>query len=133
MSRRLALKAGAIAAIALGAFSAPALAQASLAMLDTLRAGSWELRFRDGATPRKICLRNGRELLQLQHGGKTCNRFVVEDGANAVTVQYTCRGDGYGRTTIRRENTGLVQITSQGISGGKPFQLTAEARRTGGC
>ena len=58
---------------------------------------------------------------------------VVEDGARDVTVQYTCRGNGYGRTHIRKETGTLVQIDSQGISGGKPFQFTAEARQTGRC
>ena len=43
------------------------------------------------------------------------------------------RGDGYGRTHIRKETNALVQIDSQGIAGGKPFQFTAEARQTGRC
>ena len=59
--------------------------------------------------------------------------LIIDDSASDVTVQYTCRGNGYGRTHIRKETASLVQIESQGISGGKPFQFTAEARRTGGC
>lgn len=114
-------------------FGGPALAQSSLAMLDSLDRGSWELRYRDGSTPRKICLRSGRELIQLRHNDKGCNRFVVEDGNAEVTVQYTCRGNGYGRTNIRKENSGLVQVDSQGIVDGRPFQFSAEARRTGSC
>ena len=114
-------------------FGGPALAQSSLAMLDSLDRGNWELRYRDGSTPRKICLRSGRELIQLRHSDKGCNRFVVEDGNAEVTVQYTCRGNGYGRTNIRKENSGLVQVDSQGIVDGRPFQFSAEARRTGSC
>lgn len=117
----------------LAALAAPAVAQASLAMLDGLDRGGWEVRFRDGGTMRKICLRTGRELIQLRHPDSACNRFVVEDEAGTVTVQYTCRGNGFGRTHIRRESPSLVQIDSQGIAGGKPFQFTAEARRTGSC
>ncbi len=86
-----------------------------------------------GGNVRKICLRTGREFLQLRHPGTNCNRFVVENSASDVTVQYTCRGNGYGRTHIRKESTGLVQIDGQGIAGGKPFQFTAEARQTGRC
>ena len=111
----------------------PGVAQASFDMLDTLDRGEWELRFRDGGNVRKICLRTGREFLQLRHPGTNCNRFVVENSASDVTVQYTCRGNGYGRTHIRKESTGLVQIDGQGIAGGKPFQFTAEARQTGRC
>jgi hypothetical protein len=113
--------------------AAPVLAQTSLAMLDTLDKGGWEVRYRDGSTTRKVCVRTGREFIQLRHADAGCNRFVVEDGASQVTVQYTCRGNGYGRTNIRKESGVLVQIDSQGIADGKPFQFSAEGRRAGGC
>lgn len=113
---------------------APAAAQGpSLAMLGTLEDGQWEVRNRDTGESRRVCVRSGQELIQLKHGGAGCSRFVVEDGASAVTVQYTCRGNGYGRTNIRRETTSLVQIDSQGIADGLPFEFSAEARRVGSC
>ncbi|MBY6127193.1 hypothetical protein KUW15_00540 [Qipengyuania aquimaris] len=121
------------AAIPAAFLGAPVVAQSSLAMLDSLERGGWELRFRDGTPPRRICLRSGRELIQIRHSETGCNRFVVEDGSNEVTVQYTCPGNGYGRTNIRKESAGLVQIDSQGIVDGRPFQFSAEARRTGAC
>ncbi|KWV94716.1 MULTISPECIES: hypothetical protein [unclassified Erythrobacter] len=132
MARIRALHIAALAA-PLAALAAPALAQASLAMLDSLDRGGWEVRYRDGSSAQKVCVRTGRELIQLRHKDSGCNRFVVEDEARDVTVQYTCRGNGYGRTHIRKESSGLVQIDSQGIAGGKPFQFTAEARQTGSC
>lgn len=122
------------AALALGGVLAPAAAQApGLAMLDGLSPGQWQLRFRDGSPAERICIRTGRELIQLRHPRNNCSRYVVEDGAKEVTVQYTCRGSNYGRTSIRRESSTLVQVESQGIAGGLPFQFTAEARRTGNC
>ncbi len=102
-------------------------------MLDKLEKGEWELRFRDGAASKRICLRSGRELIQLRHNATNCSRYVVEDGASEITVQYTCPGDGYGRTNIRRETNALVQIDGQGIKGSTPFQFAAEARRVGAC
>ena len=134
MSNRKVLGIATLAAVVPAAvFGGPALAQSSLAMLDTLERGGWEIRFRDGAAPRKICVRSGRELIQLRHSESGCNRFVVEDGNSEVTVQYTCRGNGYGRTNIRKEGSNLVQIDSQGIVDGRPFQFSAEARHTGSC
>lgn len=106
---------------------------ARLAMLDSLSKGEWTIRFRDGSPNRKICVRTGRELIQLRHGNPKCSRFVVEDGSSEVAVQYTCPGNGYGRTSIRRETGSLVQLESQGIADGLPFQFDAEARRTGNC
>lgn len=134
MFDKLSIRAAAIALAApIAVFAVPAIAQASLEMLSKLDRGAWEVRFRDGADARRICLRTGQELIQLRHRSGDCNRFVVEDGAKEVTVQYTCRGNGYGRTNVRHETNSLVQIESQGIEGGAPFQFTAEARRVGGC
>lgn len=103
------------------------------AMLASLTKGEWTIRFRDGGPDRKICVRNGNELVQLRHKSSNCSRFVVEDAASQVTIQYSCGGNGYGRTSIRKETSSLVQLESQGIANGLPFQLTAEARRTGSC
>ncbi len=112
----------------------PASAQApDLAMLDTLQKGEWTLALRGADTQKKVCVRTGREFIQLRHDQSGCSRFVVEDRAIEVTVQYTCRGDGYGRTTIRKEGPGLVQIRSQGIHGGIPFSVEGEARHSGRC
>ncbi len=115
-------------------FLAPASAQApSLAMLDQLQRGEWELRFRDDTRPRKICLRTGRELLQLRHLNRNCSQYVVDDKPNEVTVQYTCAGSGYGLTNIRKESPSLVQINGSGLVVSRPFDFTAEARRIGSC
>lgn len=104
-----------------------------LAMLGTLTPGNWELRSRSGDGSRTICLRTGRELVQLQHRQGGCTSYVVQDDPTQVVVQYTCRGDGYGRTTIRREASNLVQVSSQGSQAGAPFSISGEARRVGPC
>lgn len=105
-----------------------------LAMLDQLESGQWELRLRDGRTlVERLCVNNGRQLIQLRHPEPACDRFIIDDKPGEVTVQYTCRGRGYGRTHIRRETNQLVQIDSQGIAEGLPFDFIAEARRIGDC
>ncbi len=106
----------------------------SLAMLDQIEAGRWEIRLRD-ATRRTypVCVGNGRQLIQLRHEALACDRVIVDDRPDEVTVQYTCRGRGYGRTSIRRETNRLLQIETQGIAEGLPFEFAAEARRTGSC
>jgi hypothetical protein len=120
--------------IACLAATLPAAAQGpELAMLGGLEHGGWELRMRPDGSTMHICVRNGREFIQLRHHQPACERFIVQDEAETVTVQYTCRGNGYGRTTIRRENATLVQVRSQGIQGGMPFSIEGEARKTGNC
>ncbi|PLK27939.1 hypothetical protein C0V78_11385 [Novosphingobium sp. TH158] len=103
-------------------------------MLDQLADGRWELRIRGERNQvERVCLQDGRGLIQLRHPEQACERLVVDDQPNQVTVQYTCRGRGYGRTQIRRENDQLVQLQSQGIAGGLPFDFAAEGRRVGDC
>lgn len=104
-----------------------------LALLARLTKGEWTIKFRDGSPDRKICMRTGQELIQLRHPEGGCNQFVIEDAEAKVAVQYTCPNNGFGRTSIRKETAGLVQLESQGIEGGLPFQFTAEARLTGSC
>jgi hypothetical protein len=106
---------------------------AELGMLDGLAKGAWSLRIRDDGSQQRICVRDGRELIQIRHKQPGCSRFVVEDGADEVVVQYTCRGNGYGRTSIRRESSDLVQVESQGIVDGAPFAISGEARYGGSC
>lgn len=132
-SAMAALRPIAIIGLAAGGMVSAAAQGPSLAMLDRLEPGQWQLRFRDGSATQKICIRNGRDLIQLRHRNSKCSRYVIEDGRDEVTVQYTCRGSNYGRTSIRRETPSLAQIESQGIASGLPFQFTAEARRTGNC
>ncbi|HEY6814314.1 MAG TPA: hypothetical protein VI168_02125 [Croceibacterium sp.] len=130
---RIPWKAGA-AIVAIGLAAVPLEAQApELGMLNSLAKGAWNLRIRDDGSQRQICVRDGREFIQLRHREPGCSRFVVQDGANEVVVQYTCRGNGYGRTSIRREGNALVQIQTQGIYDGAPFSFAGEARHSGSC
>ncbi|MGD9663866.1 MAG: DUF3617 domain-containing protein [Novosphingobium sp.] len=108
-------------------------ASPQLAALDNLSPGNWEVRYRPDNTRDSVCVRTGRELIQIRHGPLNCGQFVVEATADRATIHYTCRGHGYGRTQLRRENNRLVQIESQGIFDGSPFQFSAEARRVGSC
>lgn len=125
--------AAALSMVVLG-LAIPVAAQTDgLAMLEGLSRGEWTIKHRDGSADRKICVKTGQELIQLRHDEPDCSRFVVEDANSDVTVQYTCPGNGYGRTNIRKETGNLVQIESHGIASGLPFQFAAEARRTGGC
>ena len=57
----------------------------------------------------------------------------VDDGADEVTVHYTCGKQGHGRTTVRKETPRLVQVDTQGIRNGQPFSFAYEARKGGGC
>lgn len=125
----------AVGMLAAASLAVPALAQrVQLAMLDRLEPGLWELRLREvGGGVERVCLRDGRRLIQLRHPAAACDRLVVDDTASEVAVQYTCRGQGYGLTRIRYETPRLIQLDSQGVANGLPFAFAAEGRRVGNC
>ena len=104
-----------------------------LAMLDRLTPGLWEIRNREGGQPERLCLDDGRRLIQLRHPNMACRQFVVEDAPGAVTVHYTCPGQGTGRTRLRFESAQLIQIESTGVASRLPFDFAAEARGIGEC
>lgn len=122
-------------AVALGFAAFPAPAQApELAMLERVETGMWTLKERGKPDIRdRICVRDARKLLQIEHRNATCSRFVIEDTPKQVTVSYSCPGTGNGRTTIKFEGSELLQINTQGIVNGSPFAYAVEGRRAGGC
>jgi hypothetical protein len=103
-----------------------------LAALGKIERGEWTLRAPDGST-RSICISDPQVLLQLRHRGASCQRFVVENGANAGRVTYSCPGLGNGDTRITVETPRLIRLETQGISKGLPFTEEYEGRKIGAC
>lgn len=128
------LAGGAVVVLAAVPGAAVTAERPALAMLDQLQPGQWEVRDRDLSGGRsRLCLANGRRLIQIRHMRETCRSFTVQDTADTVTVHYTCPGNGYGQTSVRFESAQLVQLETQGIAQGLPFNVRAEVRRVGAC
>lgn len=124
----LALALGVAGAGGLGADTPP------VAALAAIQPGLWVLRARDGAGPaRTLCLGDARQLLQIQHPGAACRRFISDNSARQVEVAYQCGASGGGRTSLRVETPRLIQIDSQGIAYNEPFAVAFEGRRVGAC
>ncbi|WP_315760221.1 hypothetical protein [Sphingomonas sp. Y38-1Y] len=131
--RRLrAVLGGVLALGASVATAAPAQAPV-LKVLSQIEPGRWQLREVDSKTERTVCISDPRILIQLHHGSAQCSRFVIDNQADAGTVHYTCSGAGHGRTTLSVETPRLLQIETQGLANGLPFESKIEARRLGGC
>ncbi len=123
-----------IAAIAAALLVLPGFAQAPApSALDRVEPGLWEVRGAGGASLGSICLGDPALLAQLQHRGAACALDVVDSTERSATVQYSCRGQGSGRTILRVETPRLVQIDGQGLDSGTPFAIRAQARRAGSC
>lgn len=126
--KRIVAASAALALLGAGvAFAAP-LALAGLGL------GRWQLHEIGATESRTVCVHDARQLIQLHHPGLTCQHFSIEDTASRTTIQYTCPGKGYARTTVRVENGNLIKLDTQGFGpDGLPFDVTYEGRRTGDC
>jgi hypothetical protein len=80
-----------------------------------------------------FCVADTTRLLQFRHPGATCSRFVIADTAHVATIQYSCPGAGWGRTTVRIISPEQLRLDTQGIAANAPFALAAEAHRVGDC
>ena len=108
-----------------------------LSLLESLDRGLWQLRAvgggASGAPVNQLCVGDPARLTQIQHGDAPCSYYVVRSMPNSVTVSYSCKGLGQGLTTIRKENSKLIHIQSQGIRNNSPFSFAVEARRSSAC
>lgn len=128
------LRWGALGLAGFFAVAAPVLAFSvpKLESLAKLEPGRWQLREADGAG-RSLCLADPAALVQLEHEGVSCESEVLASEDGAATVEYTCPGRGFGRTSIRVETPRLARIDTQGFANGRPFAYRAEARKIGTC
>jgi hypothetical protein len=136
MKKKILLVCG-LASLCVGSSSAAFVQGDGLDLLSSLDRGMWQLRGVGGgpskAAASKICLGEAARLIQIQHGETPCNRFIVRSAANSLTVSYSCRGQGQGLTTIRKESNRLIHIDSQGIKDNAPFSFSVEGRHSGSC
>jgi hypothetical protein len=108
-----------------------------LSLLESLERGVWQFRAVGGSASAppvgQLCVGDVSRLTQLQHGSVPCEQYVVRSLPNSVTVSYSCKGQGQGLTTIRKESGKLIQIQSQGIRNNAPFSFAVEGRKTVAC
>lgn len=106
----------------------------SLAVINAIEPGQWELREVGVTTPAKVmCVADPDMLIQLRHGGAACTRFVIDNQPQSATVNYTCTGAGNGRTTIMLDTPRQFRLQTQGIAQNAPFDVDYSARRLGDC
>lgn len=123
-----------MAVFAGAAFAAKPAATSPTVAVGQIQPGQWQLR-EGGSTapPRLVCLGDADQLIQLQHPGMACARFVVDDLPRTATVNYSCPGAGHGRTMIHLETPKSFHLETQGIVSGAPFDMAFDARRLGDC
>jgi hypothetical protein len=102
--------------------------------LSQVMPGMWEVSGIPGAhTPAKACFASVDQLEQYEHRGRSCSRKVLSEVGTTLVVQYSCGGNGFGRTQVTAITPRSLRIETQGISDGLPFNYVLQARRVGDC
>lgn len=126
--------AGCAALVMAGATTAAAPDPGASVALSRIERGQYEIsEVGSTAPPRSVCVADPAILLQMQHPGAACARFVMADGPDGTTVSYRCPSGGHGRTVVTVTTPRSFDIDTQGIAGGAPFDLNYQGRRVGAC
>jgi hypothetical protein len=127
---------GAILRLALGGSAAALTLSAAQQppVLASLRAGLWELDRLPGArAPSRACIADVQTFARLEHRAETCTSKVISDDGTSTVVEYRCGGAGFGRSQIDVITPRSLRISTQGISGGMPFNYVLQAHRLDDC
>jgi hypothetical protein len=96
--------------------------------------GMWEFTGVQGSrVPTRECVADLAVLARFEHRTSSCNVSLTKDGASATVADYTCTGGGFGHSEIEVVTPRSLRISTQGISGGMPFNYVLQARRLGDC
>lgn len=94
--------------------------------------GLWEVSRNNGGR-RNICIADPALLSQYEHLRSSCARDVIRNQQSHAEIHYTCRGGGFGQSTIELLTPRSLRIETQGISNNAPFHYVLQARRLGNC
>lgn len=137
--KRLVLAILPVAALALTAAATDAPA---LQVLGDFSAGQWQVSPADADSRMRRpkgdnqCLADVMPIVHAGHesaAAGACTHTVVQDAADRGIVTYVCKGQGYGRTDIRKLPDGGYIVDAQGIAGSDPYEMKGVFKRTGDC
>ncbi len=110
------------------------MAAAQPSALAQTQPGLWEISGAPGTSaPIRQCLADVASLARFEHRSKACRAKILKDGGSLILVEYTCGGAGFGNSEIDVLTPRSLRISTQGISGGLPFNYVLQARRIDDC
>lgn len=111
-----------------------AFAAAQASVLAQVQPGLWEISGAPGAhIPVRECVGDIAALARFEHRSSNCTSRVLKDSGNSTEIEYSCPGAGFGHTQIDVLTPRALRISTQGISGGLPFNYVLQARRVEDC
>jgi hypothetical protein len=110
------------------------LAAAGPSALTQAQPGLWELSGAPGTSaPVRECVADIASLARFEHRASSCSAKVSKDAGTSTSIEYSCGGAGFGHSEIDVITPRALRISTQGISGGLPFNYVLQARRVDDC
>jgi hypothetical protein len=83
--------------------------------------------------PVRQCVADVTALARFEHRGRACSARLLGSNGGSAAIEYSCGGAGFGHSEIEVLTPRSLRISTQGISGGLPFNYVLQARRVGDC
>lgn len=96
--------------------------------------GLWEISGAPGSSaPVRQCIAEIAALARFEHRAHACSSRVLRAGETFTAIDYSCGGAGFGHSEIAVLTPRSLRISTQGISGGLPFNYVLQAHRVDDC
>lgn len=96
--------------------------------------GLWEVSGAPGTkAPVRLCVADVPSLARFEHRGKACAAKVLKRAGSLTAFEYSCGSAGFGHSDVEAITPRSLRISTQGISGGLPFNYVLQARRMADC
>ena len=121
-------------AAALAGAAATLIAATGPLALSQVQPGLWEISGAPGTSaPVRQCIADLATLARFEHRASNCTAKVSKTAATLEAIDYTCGGGEFGHSEIDVITPRSLRISTQGISGGLPFNYVLQARRLDDC
>ena len=118
--------------LALGAL--PLLAAQQAPTLAQAQPGLWEISGAPGTrAPVRQCVTDVAALARFEHRASHCSAKLLKSAGSSTSIEYSCGAAGFGHSEVEAITPRSLRISTQGISGGLPFNYVLQARRVGDC
>ena len=102
--------------------------------LSQVQPGVWEISGAPGTSaPLRQCIADLATLARFEHRASNCTAKLSKAAGTVEAIDYTCGGGEFGHSEIDVITPRSLRISTQGISGGLPFNYVLQARRVDDC
>ena len=102
--------------------------------LTEVQPGLWEIKGLPGVSgATRQCVADVSLLTRFEHRAKNCTEKLLKAAGSESDFDYSCGAAGFGHSEVTVITPRSLKISTQGISGGLPFNYVLQAHRISDC